>query len=216
MPRAARVIAENGIYHVVNRGNGRAVVFRKPADFDVFVHLIGEAKARYPVKVIAYCLMSNHFHLLLQPESGEALSQWMQWLMTSHVRRYHRHYHSSGHVWQGRFKSFVIEEDAHLLTALRYVEGNPVRAGMVASAREWPWSSHRENLGEMARGVTDEAPIALPSGWAGFVDTPLTDRELRGLGQGLAPCKGACPVAVGAGQATLQRDAKQPVPVASP
>lgn len=186
MPRAARVIAENGIYHVVNRGNGRAVVFRKPADFDAFVHLIGEAKARYPVKVIAYCLMSNHFHLLLQPESGAALSQWMQWLMTSHVRRYHRHYHSSGHVWQGRFKSFSVDQDEHLLTALRYVEGNPVRAGMVISAREWPWSSHRENLGEIVRLVTDEAPMALPSGWAEFVDTPLTAKELQGLGPGLA------------------------------
>lgn len=72
-----------------------------------------------------------HFHLLVQPAESEDLSKWMRWLMTSHVRRYHRHYGSSGHIWQGRFKSFVVEGDNHLLTAMRYVEGNPVQAGMV-------------------------------------------------------------------------------------
>ncbi|MFA7534723.1 MAG: transposase [Desulfuromonadales bacterium] len=118
------------------RGNGRAEVFHKPADFAAFIKLIGVAKERFPVKVIAYCLMSNHFHLLAKPTEGEDLSRWMQWLMTTHVRRYHRHYGTSGHVWQGRFKSFIVQQDDHLLTAIRYVEGNPVRAGMVSSAKE--------------------------------------------------------------------------------
>lgn len=146
MPRAGRVVADNEVYHVLNRGNGRAEVFHEPVDFAAFVTLIGEAKERFPVKVLAYCLMSNHFHLLVQPQRGEDLSKWMQWLMTSHVRRYHRHYGTSGHLWQGRFKSFIVRDDDHLLTVARYVGGNPVQAGMVVSARNWPWSSHRENL----------------------------------------------------------------------
>ena len=92
MPRVARAITDGEVYHVLNRGNGRATVFHKGEDFAAFVALMSEAKERYPVKVLAYCLMSNHFHLLLQPGKGEDLSKWMQWLMTSHVRRYHRHY----------------------------------------------------------------------------------------------------------------------------
>ena len=223
MPRAARWFADNGVYHVVNRGNGRQDVFHKPGDFAAFVELMGAAKERVPVRVLAYCLMTNHFHLLLQPECGEDLSRWMQWLMTSHVRRYHMHYRSSGHVWQGRFKSFQVKDDDQLLTAMRYVEGNPVRAGMVASARDWPWSSHRERLGTgsadeavpvpfeagtatatakaeaeaeaegQAEGqapsepvpVVDQGMITLPEDWTGFVDTPLTAKELGCLG--LAP-----------------------------
>jgi putative transposase len=109
--------------------------------------------------------MPNHFHKAVKPEKGEDLSRWMQWLMTSHVRRYHRHYESSGHVWQGRYKSFIIQEDSHLLMVLRYIEGNPVRAKMVTSAREWHWSSHNERSGRKEGTVTDKAPIALPDDW---------------------------------------------------
>jgi len=139
---------------------------------------MGEAKERHPVKVLACCLMSNPFHLLLKPARGEVLSRWMQWRMTSHGRRCHRHYGSSGHVWQGRFKSFRVEQDEHLLTAMRYVEGNPVCAGMVTSARQWQWASHLENFGLVERTITDEGPIKLPADWAVYVNTPLTGKEL--------------------------------------
>ncbi|PLX85521.1 MAG: transposase [Desulfuromonas sp.] len=200
MPRAARALVDGEVYHVLNRGNGRSNVFHKPADFEAFVKLIGEAKERYPVKVIAYCLMSNHFHLLVKPTLGEDLSKWMRWLMTSHVRRYHRHHGTSGHIWQGRFKSFIVQDDEHLVTAARYVEGNPVQAKMVSSAREWHWSSHRENLGETERGLTDEGMFEVPADWAAYVDTPLSGRELnklklslhRGVALGTGSV-GACP-----------------------
>ncbi len=146
MPRVARGLADNQVYHILNRGNGRQEVFHKPEDFAAFVRLIAEAKRKYPIQIMAYCLMTNHFHLLVKTGEGSDLGKWMQWLMTSHVRRYHRHYGSSGHVWQGRFKSFPVQDDDHLLTVVRYVEGNPVRAGMVKSAKDWAWSSHRENV----------------------------------------------------------------------
>lgn len=98
---------------------------------------------------------------------------------SSHVRRYHRHYGTSGHVWQGRYKSFVVQEDGHLLTVIRYIEGNPVKANIVASATDWKWSSHlfRSMEGSSLGGL----PIELPSQWTEYVNTPLTESELDKL-----------------------------------
>jgi hypothetical protein len=90
------------------------------------------------------CPMPNHFHLALWPRGDSDLSRFMQWLLTAHVRPDHRHYQSSGHVWQGRFKAFPIQQDEHLLTVLRYIERNPLRASLVARADDWWWSSLRE------------------------------------------------------------------------
>ncbi len=116
MPRIPRGLIDGFIYHVINRGNGRQEVFHKEQDYEAFINLMEEAKGRHPVKILAYCLIPNHFHMVLKPEKAEELSKFMQWSMTSHVRRYHRHYGTTGHVWQGRFKSFIIREDNHLLT----------------------------------------------------------------------------------------------------
>ena len=143
MPRIPRGHLAGHAFHVLNRGNGGATVFHTEGDYRAFLDLLAAAKARHPVKILAFCLMPNHFHLVLQPTRGTAISPFMQWWMTSHVRRYHRHYHSHGHVWQGRFKSFPIQQDAHLLTVIRYVLQNPVRAHLVDRALDWPWSSLR-------------------------------------------------------------------------
>ena len=99
------------------------------------------AGERTGTRLIAYCLMPNHFHLTLWPERDDEVSDYMMWLLTAHVRRYHKHYQSSGHVWQGRFRSFPIQEDDHLLAVLRYTERNALRAGLVQRAEDWPWSS---------------------------------------------------------------------------
>jgi len=181
MPRIARGLGEGIVYHVLNRGNAGQEIFHKEQDYRAFIDLMKEAKRKFAIKLFAYCLMPTHFHMIVKQSVREALSKFMQWLMTSHVRRYHRHYGSSGHVWQGRFKSFLIEEDNHLITVLRYVEGNPVRAGLVQSAREWPWSSHRETIGEQSRCLVDEPPVKLPGEWGRFVDTSITKRKLGKL-----------------------------------
>src|SRR4029078_883694 len=143
MPRTARASVGGLCYHVLNRGNGQAEVFHKEADYAAFVDLMVEANERLPLRILGYVLMPNHFHLVLWPRGDGDLSRWMQWLLTAHVRRYHRHYHGSGHVWQGRFKAFPIEQDEHLLTVLRYVERNPLRANLVERAEDWQWSSLR-------------------------------------------------------------------------
>jgi len=143
MPRTARASVGNVCYHVLNRGNARNEVFHKDGDYGSFLKQLNQANERVSMRLLSFCLMPNHFHLVAWPRNDGDLSRWMQWLMTSHVRRYHRHYDSSGHVWQGRFKAFPIQSDEHLLTVMRYVERNPVRAKTIPirKAQNWSWSS---------------------------------------------------------------------------
>ena len=178
MPRTARSIVGQEIYHVLNRGNGRATVFREDADYVQFIHLLRHGKSDYPISLYGYCLMPNHFHLILRPDDADAMGCFMQWLLTTHVRRHHQRLQTSGHVWQGRYKSFRIEGDAHLLMVMRYVERNPVRAGLATSARHWRWSSHRERLGLDLASLVDPAPIDLPRRWGAYVDRPLLEGDL--------------------------------------
>jgi putative transposase len=142
MPRPLRPIDDGLIYHVINRGNNRQNVFRKPADFQAFLQSLADLKERRPFELYGYCLLGNHFHLLMRP-LGTSISRIMQSLLVSHTQRYHKHHRSGGHVWQGRFKSPIIQNDEHLLTVLRYIEANPLRAGLVARAEDYPWSSYQ-------------------------------------------------------------------------
>jgi putative transposase len=181
MPRTARASLGNWVYHVLNRGNGRAEVFHKDEDYAAFAALFAPACERLRMRVLGWCLMPNHFHLVLWPHGDGDLGRWMQWLMTSHVRRYHRHYGGSGHIWQGRFKAFPIQQDEHLLTVLRYVERNALRARLVRKAENWRWSSLRERLTPTADSVLAAGPVPLPSDWAGLVNQPQTEAELAAL-----------------------------------
>jgi len=130
------------------------------------------------LRILAYCLMPTHFHLVLQPDDDRRVSLFLHWLLTSHVRRHHQRYGSSGHIWQGRFKSFLIAEDDHLLTVLRYVEANPVRAGLARTAADWTWSSYRARLARTYGGLLDLAPVPEPADWAAFVASDLSESEL--------------------------------------
>lgn len=181
MPRTARASVGNVCYHVLNRGNGRAEVFHKEADFDAFIELLPLASRRLPMRLLAWCLMPNHFHLVLWPRGDGDLGRWMQWLLTSHVRRYHRHYGGSGHVWQGRFKAFPIQQDEHLLAVLRYVERNPLRAGLVKRAEDWNWSSLRLRRAAGSDELLSPSPVPLPRGWRRYVNGVETEAELAAL-----------------------------------
>jgi putative transposase len=141
MPRIPRGQQAGFVYHVINRGNGRATIFHKAQYYQAFLSILALAKARHPVKIFTFSLMPNHFYFVIEASHHQSLSRFMQWLLTSHVRRYHKHYGSSGHVWQGRFKSFPVQRDEHLLMVVRYVLQNPVRSGLVSSVNDWPWSS---------------------------------------------------------------------------
>lgn len=181
MPRIARALGDNCYYHIINRGNGRQQIFHKDEDYAAFLGLMQQARVKHPVRLHAWCLMPNHFHMLVQPEHGDELNKYMQWLMTSHVRRYHAHYKTSGHVWQGRYKSFIIQSNEHLLTVARYIEGNPVRAGLSPTAVQWLWSSHTARTAGSDGLQPDTFLLSLPDDWTAYVDMPLTDREIEKL-----------------------------------
>jgi putative transposase len=127
--------------------------------------------------------MPNHFHLALWPRADGELSRYMMWLLTAHVRRYHQHYHSSGHVWQGRFRAFPIQEDDHLLTVLRYIERNPVRAGLAPRVQDWPWSSAAAH--RAGGPLLDAGPAPRPEGWLEYVNAPQTEAELERVRESL-------------------------------
>ena len=180
MPRTARASLGGWCYHVLNRGNARTEVFHKDDDYAAFVKLLQQASERLPMRLVGYCLMPNHFHLVLWPHHDGDLSRWMQWLLTAHVRRYHRHYGGSGHVWQGRFKAFPIQADEHYLAVLRYVERNPLRARLVRSAQNWRWSSLRQRT-PGTESILSPGPVPLPTTWLQLVQQPHTEAELAAL-----------------------------------
>ena len=174
MPRIPRGQLGGQAFHLLNRGNGRATIFHDPGDYEAFIELLARAKQRTRLRIAAFCIMPNHFHLAVEAENSTGLSSFMQWWLTSHVRRYHRFHGTSGHVWQGRFKSFPIQKDEHFLTVARYVLQNPVRAGLVKRACEWPWSSLSY------RDLVDSWPVPAPHGTS-WIEEPLTDSDLESL-----------------------------------
>ncbi len=178
MPRMARASVGGYFYHVLNRGNARARVFHDNNDMLEFVSLMQQSSLRLPMRIVAYCLLPNHFHLVLQPWNDADLGRWMHWLLTSHVRKYIKKYASTGHVWQGRFKAFPIQNDQHLTTVVRYVERNPLRAGLVDQAQDWPWSSLHPRSAEF---VVDLEPSWRSPNWVSFVNQSITNAELEAI-----------------------------------
>ncbi len=181
MPRIARASLGGICYHVINRGNARREVFLKEADYEAFLKAMQHAHVEVPMRVLGYCLMPNHFHLVLWPLADGDLSRWMHWLQNTHVRRYHQHYRTSGHIWQGRFKAFPIEQDDHLLTVLRYVERNPVRARLVRRAENWRWSSARLWAASERPQFLIPGPVRRPKDWLAWVNQAITKPELEAL-----------------------------------
>ena len=177
------------IFHVLNRGVGRSTIFHKDDDFRAFERILADALARVPgVKLLAYCLMSNHWHLELLPSADDELSTLMRWLTVTHTQRYHAHRHTAGtgHIYQGRFKSFPVEATAEaFLPVTRYVERNALRANLVERAQDWRWSS----LWRREHGRTDLPlapwPIERPANWIELVNAPQTEAELAALRRSL-------------------------------
>ena len=138
-----RVTIGGIVYHVLNRSAAGMRLFADNGDYAGFEKVLREAHEQVPMRTIAYCLMPNHWHMVLWPVRDRDLSSFMHWLMGTHTKRWHAAHDStgSGHIYQGRFKSFPIEEDRHYLTVCRYVERNALRAGLVNRAEDWRWGS---------------------------------------------------------------------------
>ncbi len=143
MPRPKRADEANCIYHALNRGNAKSSIFKNDADFNAFERILAEGLERYPCQILAYQLMSNHGHFVLRPVENGAMSNFLRWVTLTHTQRYHAQYGTSGegYVYQGRFKSFPIQDDDHFFVVARYVERNAVRAKLVDRAEQWRWGS---------------------------------------------------------------------------
>jgi putative transposase len=180
--------APGGIaYHVMNRTWGKIELFEDAGDYEAFERVLVEAAGREPsVRVCAYCLMPNHFHLVLWPKGDGQLSRFMQWLSMTHAQRWHAHRHSGGrgHLYQSRFKSFPVQRDEHFLSVCRYVERNPLRANLVSRAEDWRWGSLWARTGEPpapTRAILAEWPVQRPRDWAEWVNRPQDEKELAAL-----------------------------------
>jgi len=158
-------------------------IFSKKGDFAAFIKLLEEARRRFPtVRILGYCLMSDHWHLVLWPSAASDLSRFMGWLCTTHVRRWREHRRSvgQGHLYQRRFKAFVVQPDEHLLTLLRYVEGNPLRARKTKIAEAWPWSSLANAAGAEGISVSlSPLPVDRPRNWTAQVNRPIGTQTLK-------------------------------------
>jgi putative transposase len=159
---------------VLNRGNAKATIFHTISDYEHFLSLLARAGDRVPMRLLAFCVMRNHWHLILWPFRGGDLSIYMHWLTNTHVRQY-RERHGTvghGHLYQGRFKNFLVQTDRHLYTVIRYVEANAFRAGLVGRAEDWPWSSAHQPLSAEGRPLLSAWPLAKPADWTSYLNQP--------------------------------------------
>lgn len=188
MARRTRCSDAGYVYHVLNRAVGRATLFDKPGDYAAFEKIMRQAWDRLGMRLLSYLLMPNHWHLVVWPHQDGVLSTYMQWLTGTHVRRWHSHYHSggTGPIYQGRFKSFPIQEDHHFLTVCRYVERNALRANLVKRAENWRWSSLWHRLQQTQLAWLSPWPIALPTTWTEYVNGAETASELAALRRSVA------------------------------
>ena len=170
MPRIARGLADNQIYHIINKGNRRETVFHDSYDYERFLKLLLESKEKYSIELFAYCLMPNHFHLVIYTKYAESLSKAMHWISSSYVRYYNKKYKISGHLWQGRYKSFIVEQDSYLLVLLKYVEANPKRSNIVKQCEEYKYSSAFNRVNKIEDELVNVLPIEIPIEWGKYIN----------------------------------------------
>jgi len=185
MARPLRVDIAGQVYHVINRSNGRVKIFEEDWMYKDFEYLLGEVKEQFDMRILAYVIMPNHWHLLLYPQKDGDLSRALAWLGTAHTRRYHAQTKTigGGHLYQGRYKSFLIQTDAHLLTVLKYIERNPVRAKLSRQVENWKWgSAHRRVRGsKKERALLAESPVPLPRNYRTWVNEPEPSEDLADI-----------------------------------
>lgn len=176
MARGPRIAVGDHVYHVLNRSNGKVRIFHSDEDYRDFEYLLNEIRETFDMRILAYILMPNHWHLLLFPRQDDDLGKSMHWLTTSHVRRHHTRKGTigHGHLYQGTYKSFLVETDTHFLTVLKYIERNAVRAKLSKTADSWRWGSgHRRIHGDMrSQKLLADLPVALPRNYRDWINDP--------------------------------------------
>jgi putative transposase len=173
------------VFHVLNRGVGRTRLFLKDADFEAFERMIEQTLETRPMRILAYCLLPNNWHMVLWPEHDGDLGGFMQKLTVTHARTWQidRARVGYGHLYQGRYKSFPVEKDEHLYQVLRYVERNALRANLVRRAEDWRFSSLWRRLNGTARDrkLLSDGPLTRPRSWLRYINQPHSEAELEAI-----------------------------------
>ncbi|MCF7957558.1 MAG: transposase [Phycisphaerae bacterium] len=189
MPRKKRITKGNFVYHVINRANGKLRIFKKDLDFIAFENILAEGLERFDMRMCGYCIMSNHWHLLLWPVGDGDLTNFMRWITLTHTQRWHAAHGTTGtgHVYQGPFKSFPVQKNQRYLKTMQYIEANPLAACMVQSVADWPWSSYSHRCFEVGTVKNekpfslDPGPMQLPENWPEIVNRKLKEEETAEL-----------------------------------
>jgi len=169
---------------VLNRAVTQLTLFKNDGDYETFLTVVDEALARHPIRILSYCIMPNHWHFVLWPKGDQDVTNFLRWLTHTHTMRWHAQHQTTGtgHLYQGRFKAFPIQQNSHLYSVLRYVERNPLRAGLVKRGEKWRWSSlsHRGE-GKVSKERLSAWPVAVPRDWTARVNKPQTPEEEEAL-----------------------------------
>ena len=197
MPRTARIAPGDWVFHALNRANGRGLLFDSPASYVDFFRIVEEAAQAGSMRILAYCAMPDRWHMLLWPRLDGDLARFVQRVAVRHTQRWHTRHQTTGrgHLYQARYRSFAVNSDRHLLTVCRYIERNPLRAGLVSRAGLWPWSSaethaagdrsgraHRGGSGSRGGDVSlTPLPVELPGEWASLLHEPQNEVELDAM-----------------------------------
>jgi len=186
MGRAPRVDVRNEVYHIVNRANSRKTIFNTPDEYRHFEMILKIAVEKFNMRLLAYVLMPNHWHLLVYSHGDGDVSLFMQWLTLTHTQQYHvwKQTTGHGHIYQGRYKSFLVEKDSYLLAVLKYIERNPVRAKLVRTVEAWRWGSGYRRIrgSKKEQALLAELPTDLPRNyrvWVNQADKEDNLNEIR-------------------------------------
>jgi putative transposase len=181
MPRLERIDVGDNVYHVLNRANARAQIFDTDKDYKLFESILEEAVEKFKMRLLAYCLMPNHWHLVLYPRNDGDLALFMSWLTNTHTRRWHTEKGTvgEGHLYQGRYKSFLCQDDGHFLILVRYVERNAKKAKLVLKSEDWQWSSvwRREKGTDKQKKILATWPVIYPENYLSLLDQTQTEEE---------------------------------------
>ncbi|MCG2687426.1 transposase [Candidatus Parcubacteria bacterium] len=185
MPRTARIDVGGYVYHVINRANARVQIFDNDEDYKQFEYILTEATKKYNMRLLAYCIMPNHWHLVLYPHNDRDMGLFMGWLTNTHTRRWHtaKKTIGQGHLYQGRYKSFLCQNDKHFLILVRYVERNAKKANLVKKAEDWRWSSgwRRKHGTTEQKKILSEWPVLVPNNYLHILNEPQAEDEEKAL-----------------------------------
>ncbi|MFT7633640.1 MAG: putative transposase [Mariniblastus sp.] len=181
--RAPRVDLAGGLYHGLNRGNAKNPIFFKDEDYEAFERIVVEGLEKFPVDLFSYQWMNNHWHMMLSPHEDGAMGAFLGWVTLTHTQRYHAHHGTTGwgHVYQGRFKSFPIQDDDHFLVACRYVERNALTANLVKKAENYRWGSLANWLDGKSKIELSKWPTRRSPNWVARVNQALTHKEIQAI-----------------------------------